>query len=146
MLEALHVTGNTFWVVENPSVFEALHAAYPQLPLLCTSGQPKAATTALLARLPASATVYLSCDLDLGGLRIAAFLTRTLPLDWKPWRMDAASHMLASSRGPAALNGDPAPYAAQFPGLVAALQASGKGAHQENLLPELLADVGSTSG
>ncbi|MGY2896935.1 hypothetical protein [Deinococcus sp. UYEF24] len=50
---------------------------------------------------------------------------------------------LASGRGAAPLNGDPSGYATEFPGLVAALQASGQGAHQENLLPELLADTGT---
>ena len=147
-MKAVQVVGNTLWVVENPSVFEALHAAYPFVPLLCTSGQPKAAAAALLARLPASTTAHLSCDLDLGGLRIAAHLMRSVPLDWKPWRMDAAAHALASGRGAAPLKGDPAGlagYAAQFPGLVAALQKSGQGAHQENLLPELLADVSASS-
>ncbi|WP_407542169.1 DUF2399 domain-containing protein (plasmid) [Deinococcus radiomollis] len=142
---ALNVEGNMLRLVENPSVFEALHTAYPHLPLLCSSGQPGAATVALLTRLPASTTVYLSCDLDLGGLRIAAHLMRTVPLDWRPWRMDAAAHRLASGRGTAPLNGDPSSYATEFPSLVAALQESGQGAHQENLLPELLADAETDS-
>ena len=140
---ALYVEGNTLWVVENPSVFEALHAASPHVPLLCTSGQARAAAVTLLTRLPASTTAYLSCDLDLGGLRIAAHLMRTVPLDWRPWRMDAAAHALASGRGAAPLNGDPSGYAAEFPDLVTALQEKGQGAHQENLLPELLADIGA---
>ncbi len=146
-LDEVYVAGNRLWVVENPSVFEALHAARPFAPLLCTSGQPKTAAAALLARLPASTTVYLNCDLDLGGLRIAAHLMRSVALDWRPWRMDAAAHALASGRGPAPLKGAAglAGYAAQFPGLVAALQESGQGAHQENLLPELLADVSACS-
>ncbi|OLV18374.1 DUF2399 domain-containing protein [Deinococcus marmoris] len=130
------------WAVENPSVFEALHAAHPHAPLLCTSGQPSAAASALLSRLPADTRVYLSCDLDLGGLRIASSLLRRHALNWQPWHMDAAAHALACSRGAAPLRGDPAPYRAEFPGLVETLAISGVGAHQENLLPELLADVG----
>ncbi|CAM3753935.1 TIGR02679 family protein [Deinococcus saxicola] len=138
--------GHTLWAVENPSVFEALHAAHPHAPLLCTAGQPRAAATALLSRLPTETTVYLSCDLDLGGLRIAAYLRRSVKLNWQAWRMDAGAHALACSRGTAPLRGDPTPYSAEFPGLVEALGASGVGAHQENLLPELLGDVerGST--
>jgi uncharacterized protein (TIGR02679 family) len=143
---ALHVEGSVLWVVENPSVFEALHTAYSHLPLLCTSGQSGAAAVALLTRLPPSTTAHLSCDLDLGGLRIAAHLMRTVQLDWRPWRMDAAAHAIARGRGAAPLKGDPSGYAAEFPGLVAALQHSGQGAHQENLLPELLADTGAASG
>ena len=139
---ALYVEGNTLWVVENPSVFEALHTACSHAPLLCTSGQAGAATVTLLTLLPTFTTAYLSCDLDLGGLRIAAHLMRTVPLNWQHWRMDAADHALASGRGATPLNGDPSGYAAEFPGLVAALQASGQGVHQENLLPELLADMG----
>ncbi len=135
--------GDTLWAVENPSVFEALHAAHPHAPLLCTAGQPRTAATALLSRLPTETTVYLSCDLDLGGLRIAAYLRRSVKLNWQAWRMDAGAHALACSRGTAPLRGDPTPYSAEFPGLVEALGVSGIGAHQENLLPELLGDVGN---
>ncbi|WP_407540876.1 DUF2399 domain-containing protein [Deinococcus radiomollis] len=140
-LGSVHAAGNRLWVVENPSVFEALHADCPAAPLLYTGGQPGAATMSLLARLPADTTAHLSCDLDLGGLRIASYLRRSVPLHWRPWRMDAAAHALATGRGAAPLKGDPARFAAEFPGLVLALEQSGQGAHQENLLAELLADL-----
>ncbi len=140
-LEGLHAPGNRVWVVENPSIFEALHAACPRTPLICTSGQPGAATVELLRRLPTSTTAFLSCDLDTGGLRIAAFLRRSVPLDWQPWRMDAAAYALACSRGTVPLSGSVSGLAALFPGLVPLLEESGRGAHQENLLPELLADL-----
>ena len=140
-LEGLHAPGNRVWVVENPSIFEALHAACPRTPLICTSGQPGAATVELLRRLPTSTTAFLSCDLDTGGLRIAAFLRRSVPLDWQPWRMDAAAYALACTRGTVPLSGSVSGLAALFPGLVPLLEESGRGAHQENLLPELLADL-----
>ena len=139
--DTLSVTARQLWVVENPSVFEALHEAFPLAPLLCTQGQPSAAAVLALSRLEPGTRLHLSCDLDFGGLSIAAFLRRRVAADWQLWRMDAASHALACSRGFTALKGDLAPYAADFPELVAVMQASGQGAHQENLLPELVADV-----
>ena len=145
-LEDLHAPENCVWVVENPSVFEAIHTAYPHAPLICTSGQPGAATVELLRRLPALTTAFLSCDLDTGGLRIASFLRRSVLLDWRPWRMDAAAYALACRRGTVPLGGSVAGMADLFPSLVAAMQAGGVGAHQENLLPELLGDVAGCPG
>lgn len=141
LLTNLHAPENRLWVVENPSVFEALHAAHPHAPLLCTSGQPTAAVTELLRRLPTTTTAFLSCDLDVGGLRIAAFLRRRVPLNWQPWRMDAAAYALACSRGTVPLSGPLPDVGGLFPGLVAAMLAAGMGAHQESLLPELLSDL-----
>ncbi len=140
-LEGLHAPQNRVWVLENPSVFEALHAAHPHASLICTSGQPGAAITELLRRLPPSTTAFLSCDLDVGGLRIASFLRRNITLNWQSWRMDAQAYALACTRGTVALSGLVAGFAGLFPELVAAMEAGGVGAHQENLLPELLADI-----
>ncbi|WP_291426741.1 DUF2399 domain-containing protein [Deinococcus sp.] len=144
-LTGLYAPTNRVWVLENPSVFEALHAAHPQAPLICTSGQPGAATTELLRRLPLSTTAFLSCDLDVGGLRIASFLRRSIALHWQPWRMDAQAYALACTRGKVALNGALAGFT-DFPELLAAMKAGGVGAHQENLLPELLADLAECPG
>ena len=138
------VPGGQVWVVENPSVFEALHETHPHSPLICTSGQPGAAVTALLRRLPPETTAFLSCDLDVGGLRIASFLTRTVPLKWQLWHMDAQAYALALTRGSVPLSGPVDPFSPLFPELVRQMQQSGRGAHQENLLPELKTDVAAT--
>lgn len=140
-LTGLHTPGNRVWVVENPSVFEALHAACPTVPLICTSGQPGAAVTELLRHLPPDTTTFLSTDLDMGGLRIARFLRRNVALNWQLWRMDAQAYALACSRGTLPLSGPLAGLADLAPELVAAMEKSGVGAHQENLLPELLRDL-----
>lgn len=140
-LPLIEVPGHRLYVVENPSVFEALHEAFPQLPLICTQGQPSSAVTALLRRLPSETATFLSCDLDLGGLRIVSFLMQTVELGWHPWRMDPESYVLACSRGSLPLAGSIPSSRHPLSELTEKMISAGLGAHQENLLPELMQDV-----
>ncbi|MDO4264502.1 MAG: DUF2399 domain-containing protein [Deinococcus sp.] len=140
-LERVLARGGRLWVVENPSIFESLHAAFPQASLLCTQGQPSSALVALLEKIVPGTTVHLSCDLDLGGLRIASRLLRSVRVDWSLWRMDVGTYELALPRGALPLKGKLPGDQSYFPELAAAMQATGSGIHQENLLPELLQDL-----
>lgn len=144
-ISAVEVPGHQLYVVENPSVFEALHEAFPRLPLVCTQGQPGTAVTALLRRVPSTTIAYLSCDLDVGGLRIASFLMREVKLNWRPWRMDVQSYALACGRGSLPLAGAVPCTVDSLADLARAMAKSGLGGHQENLLPELLADLARMS-
>lgn len=140
-LPAIEVPGQRLYVVENPSVFEALHEAFPRLPLVCTQGQAGPSVTGLLSRLPPTTTAYLSCDLDLGGLRIATFVMQAVELNWRPWRMDPESYALACRRGSLPLAGELLSPAQPLVELAEQMARTGLGAHQENLLPELLEDL-----
>jgi uncharacterized protein (TIGR02679 family) len=139
-LSFVHAPQQRVFVVENPAVCEGLLSALPDTPVICVSGQPSAAAVQLLNRLQPGTQLHLSCDHDLGGLRIARRLMR-LPLDWHPWRMDPGSYDLARSRGnlplPRLPDGDWGPLTP----LAEAMIAYGQAAHQELLLPELIADV-----
>lgn len=143
-LPVIEVPGQQIYVVENPSVFEALHEAFPGLPIICTQGQPGTAVTELLRRLPRTTTAHLSCDLDVGGLRIATFLMREVELNWQPWRMDPQSYALACARGGLPLAGAITCPAEVLAGLAEEMATSGIGGHQENLLPELVEDLART--
>jgi Protein of unknown function C-terminus (DUF2399) len=113
---------------------------FPDLPIICLSGQPSAAAIQLLHRLRPGTQLQLSCDHDLGGLRIAWRLLR-LPLAWHLWRMDPADYDLARTRGHLPLarvpDGDWGPLSS----LAEAMVSGGQAAHQEVLLPELIADA-----
>jgi len=83
-------------VVENPSVV-ALAAdtlGARTAPIVCTNGQPRAATMVLLRSL-AAAGVRLRHhgDFDWGGLRIGNLLHRRLPIE--PWKFDRDAYVRA---------------------------------------------------
>ncbi len=142
-LDKVSALNNTLWIVENPAPFEALlDALGTEATLLCTSGQPSAAGMALLSKCTVGTEVWVSCDLDLGGLRIAARLVGALGRRVRPWRMDAPDLDMALARsGGVPVGAEVAGQAALFPDLVAAMLRRNRGAHQETLLPELVEDV-----
>ena len=139
-LSFVHARQQRVFVVENPAVCEGLLSALSDTPIICVSGQPSATAVQLLNRLQPGTQLHVSCDHDLGGLRIARRLMR-LPLGWHLWRMDPGSYDLARSRGnlpmPVLPEGDWGPLTP----LAEAMIAYGQAAHQEVLLPELIADV-----
>lgn len=137
--------GNRLWIVENPAIFEALlDAVGGSATLLCTYGQPSVACMDLLSKLDVDGEAWVSCDLDLGGLRIAARLARALGSQFRPWRMNAVDLELALERSSGVPVGpEVVGQADLFPDLVASL-CRGRGAHQESLLPELVEDVKGT--
>jgi uncharacterized protein (TIGR02679 family) len=137
------------FVVENPSVFSALHRAQAEIPpteratLICTSGQLSLAAIRLLEYLAQNgASVRYAGDFDTNGLRIAYGLRRRLgdALVW--WRMSSENYQTARARSPAAgtFEAPQMEVASAFGDLVPAM-LNGGSIHQEALIPEYIADV-----
>ncbi len=133
----------TVHICENPVIValaaDRLGAECP--PLVCTSGQPGAATMLLLRAL-AAAGVRLTHhgDFDWGGVRIANMLHARLPL--VPWRFDAEAYLRAADTvtSPQPLVGAPAP-ASWDPRLGETMRRVGWRMEEELVLEELLADL-----
>ena len=72
-IESLSTPYNMVFVVENPSVFMAIHDKLAELkvPLICTNGQVRSSTTLLLKKLSNKTKIYYSGDFDPEGLGIA---------------------------------------------------------------------------
>jgi uncharacterized protein (TIGR02679 family) len=135
------VTGRVM-IVENPSVFEALLEAQTLETLICTSGQLSAANMALLKRFDQNTEFWVSCDFDLGGLRIAARIQKHFTNSFRAWRFDAPDFRIVLERSKGfPLEAKLESFTLLFPGLVAAMLETGCGAHHEAILPELLQDV-----
>ena len=88
------------YVMENPSVFEALldaseQAGYPlPHPLMCTSGQPSLAALRLLdAATSVGMEIHYSGDFDVKGLQIAMGLKERYRHQLQLWRMDCDSYL-----------------------------------------------------
>lgn len=130
-------------VVENPSVValaaDAVRAG--QVPLVCTNGQPRAATMVLLRSLAAAGVRPLHHgDFDWGGLAIGNFLQRRLPIE--PWQFDSASYLRAVAAHPHAAPLSGAPVACHWdPALTEAMVSSGIRVEEELLARELLQDL-----
>ena len=131
---------DTAFVVENPSVValaaDGLGASCP--PVICTNGQPRAATMLLLRSL-AAAGVRLRHhgDFDWGGLTIGNLLHRRLPIE--PWRFDRDAYLRAVAAHPhaAALTGSPT-TAAWDSGLTDAMRDCGRRIEEELVANDLL--------
>jgi uncharacterized protein (TIGR02679 family) len=135
------VTGRVM-IVENPSVFEALLEAQTLETLICTSGQLSAANMALLKRFDQNTEFWVSCDFDLGGLRIASRIQKHFPDSFRAWRFDAPDFRIALERSKGfPLEAKLESFTPLFPDLVTAMLETGCGAHHEAILPELLQDV-----
>ena len=127
-------------VVENPSVValaaDALGARCP--PVICTNGQPRAATMVLLRSL-ANAGVRLRHhgDFDWGGLTIGNLLHRRLPIE--PWHFDRDAYLRAVAMHPhaAPLIGSPTP-ANWDSGLMDAMRECGRRIEEELVANDLL--------
>ena len=127
-------------VVENPSVL-ALAADTPDAraaALVCTNGQPRAATMVLLRAL-AAAGVELRHhgDFDWTGIAIGNLLRRRLPIE--PWQFDREAYLHAVRNHPhtAPLTG--APVAPSWdPELLCAMRTAGHQVEEELVAHELL--------
>jgi uncharacterized protein (TIGR02679 family) len=139
----------TAFVVENPSVFSALHRAQADTPpeerptLVCTSGQLSLAAIRLLEALAQNGTtIRYAGDFDANGLRIAYGLKRRIGerLTW--WRMAASDYQLARRRSQAAgtLESVGADVAREFGPLASAITDGGT-VHQEGLIAEYTQDA-----
>jgi uncharacterized protein (TIGR02679 family) len=127
-------------VVENPSVIAlAADRLGPRCPpLVCTNGQPRAATMVLLRAL-AAAGVELRHhgDFDWSGITIGNLLHRRLPIE--PWQFDRESYLHAVRNHPhtALLTGAPV-TPSWDPELECAIRTAGRQVEEELVAPELL--------
>lgn len=138
--------GTAVFVCENPSV---VAAAADRLganirPLVCVEGVPSTAALRLLAGLGASgAEVRFHADFDWGGVRIGNVLLEHLP-SAVPWRLGVADYeqgLRAGAGGPELAG---APVDARWdPELREALRRHSRAVLEEQVLGELLADLGA---
>ncbi|MGH3263203.1 MAG: DUF2399 domain-containing protein, partial [Trebonia sp.] len=97
-------------IVENPSLIARAADAFSsrKTPIVCTNGQPRAATMALLRSLAGGGARLLHHgDFDWGGLTIGNLLHRRLPIE--PWQFDRDAYLCAVGAHPhaAPLTGSP---------------------------------------
>ena len=141
-LETVKTVSGRVLIVENPSVFEALLETNTLETLICTSGQPSAATMLLLEKFESGTEFWVSCDFDVGGLRIASRLQKQFSRSFRTWHFDAISFRIALERKQSfKLEAPLQSFATYFPELVATMLETGLGAHHEAILPELLHDA-----
>jgi uncharacterized protein (TIGR02679 family) len=137
-----HEAADAF-IVENPSIValaaDALGAR--RAPIVCTNGQPRAATMVLLRSL-AAAGVQLRHhgDFEWGGLRIGNVLHRRLPVE--PWQFDSEAYLRAVAAHPhaAPLTGMPT-SASWDPRLAEAMRDAGRRIEEELMGPSLLEEL-----
>lgn len=143
--------GDRVFVVENPVVFEdlidRLEGGTDAPTLICTAGWPSLAASRLLDLLVAGGTrqICYSGDFDLAGLRIAAALCQRHPDQlvfwrWSPDDYHAATRVDTTPASPSDLRALDV-LSDAFPDLVPLIQASGRWAYQEGLIPLLLKDL-----
>lgn len=128
------------FVCENPVVVSAAADRLGRSckPLICTAGQPGAATMHLLRQIAASgATIRHRGDFDWGGIRIGNVLHERLPSS--PWRFGHRDY-LATERHGRMLTGPPA-RAQWDDALSGAMQERGVAVEEELLIDELLGDL-----
>jgi uncharacterized protein (TIGR02679 family) len=127
-------------IVENPSVLalavDMLGAGRP--PIVCTNGQPRAATMVLLRSLAAGGVrLRHHGDFDWGGLTIGNVLHRRLPVE--PWRFDREAYLEAVAAHPRAAPLRGSPTSAHWdPGLAMAMREAGRCIEEELVAAELL--------
>jgi uncharacterized protein (TIGR02679 family) len=131
-------------VVENPSVV-ALAAdtlTAHRTPIVCTSGQPRAAAMVLLRSLAVAGVPLLHHgDFDWGGLTIGNLLHRRLPV--KSWQFDGDAYLRSVAAHPhaAPLTGSPT-EASWDPALADAMRTAGRRIEEELVAEELLRELG----
>ena len=128
------------YVCENPSIValaaDRLGADCP--PLVCTNGQPGAATMLLLRSLVAAGARLLHHgDFDWGGVRIGNVLHRRLPI--VPWQFDRDAYLgaVAACRNASSLTGDLV-VASWDPQLGKAMHREGRRIEEELVAEDLL--------
>jgi uncharacterized protein (TIGR02679 family) len=141
--------GDWVFVTENPSVLAAAIQAFREQPsdslriprVVCTAGTPSQFECAAIAALAAARwQVAVRADFDGAGLAHVRALLAAAP-SARPWRMHTVDYVAAAKDGGslAEVPADAAPWA---PGLVSAMNRLGVPVFEENLLTELLDDVG----
>ena len=134
------LAGRTVHVCENPAVVAAAADALGAggAPLVCTDGQPSSAVQTLLRALRSAGTdLAYHGDFDRGGLRIATTVVGRFGA--RLWRFDADAYRAAPAGPPLGGRVEPVAWA---PGLADAINARGVAVHEEQVLDDLLADLG----
>ena len=129
-------------VVENPAVVTLAASRAITTPIVCTNGQPRAATMVLLRAL-AQAGVALSHhgDFDWPGLTIGNLLQRRLAMTARAFDRDAYLAAVRDHPRAGPLRG--APVAASWdPALGEAMREAGRQIEEELVAEELLAQLG----
>lgn len=85
--------GGRIYVVENPAVFSILTAERPEIAAVCTNGQPRLATLALMDMLCESHTFYYAGDFDPEGLLIAQRLQERYGQALRFWNYEASHYL-----------------------------------------------------
>ncbi|HSZ13202.1 MAG TPA: TIGR02679 family protein [Solirubrobacteraceae bacterium] len=137
------LSGQTVYICENPVVVAVAADRLGQecAPLVCTSGQPGAATMLLLGALGAAgARLVHHGDFDWGGIRIGNVLHRRLPLE--AWQFDTEAYMRAAD---AVASHQPlvgaAVHASWDPRLSETMRHAERRIEEELVLNRLLADL-----
>ncbi len=139
VLEFRITRGRPVFVCENPAV---VAAAASQLgsnggPLVCVDGQPNLVVLNLLQRLADDGQRLLyHGDFDWGGIRIANFLMRRLPVE--PWRFSTADYDPSLGRRRLQRSAVEADWDAE---LASRLAASGIAVDEEAVIANLLNDL-----
>jgi uncharacterized protein (TIGR02679 family) len=127
-------------VCENPRILEAMADKFGgDVPVLCTSGQPRLVTMELLRRMGrAGAVLQYHGDFDWPGVAIANRLIAEVGA--QPLLMGAADYQAAARSGQAALDLTGTPVAASWDAaLTTAMTRLGVAVHEEAVLDDLLA-------
>jgi uncharacterized protein (TIGR02679 family) len=126
-------------VVENPSVVAlAADTCRVRCPIVCTNGQPRAATMVLLRSL-AAAGVRLGHhgDFDWGGIRIGNLLHRRLPME--PCEFDHDAYVRAVAMHPHAARLRASPLESSWDSrLAGAMREAGRRIEEELVASDLL--------
>lgn len=136
------------YVCENPSIValaaDRLGGGCP--PIVCTNGQPGAATMLLLRSLVGAGGQLLHHgDFDWGGVRIGNLLHRRLPI--VPWQFDGDAYLraVAAHRNASSLAGDPV-AASWDPNLGEAMRREGRRIEEELVADDLLRVLDAGAG
>lgn len=133
----------TVYVCENPTVVAAVASRLGprSAPLVCIEGQPTTASRVLLGQLVAAgARLAYHGDFDWSGIQIANLIMTRHGAE--PWRFSSAAYRHAATGGSVRLHG--APVAACWdPELEAAMTESGHAVHEEQVLADLVSDLGT---
>lgn len=126
-------------VCENPVVLtaaaDALGPSCP--PMVCCNGRPSAAVWRLLELLAeGSAEFAYHGDFDWGGVAIATAVHARI--GWRPWRYDAAAYLKVDSDTSLTGRHSPTPW---DPALATAMTERGIRVEEEQVLPDLIADL-----
>ncbi len=145
----LHAAHGVAWVVENPTVFEALLDLLEPLDrefdptLVCTNGRLNLADELLIDGLTSNgARIFYSGDFDADGLQIALDVRDRAPDRVQLWRMTPADYQAGLRASGRSLRWRALPrLRAALPELVAAMEAGGRVASQEALIHVLFEDI-----